>query len=302
MGKGEEMTVLVKNLTKKMKRIKIKPPATNKFFCDYKSSGPLAPGLSMELIVSFKTTEEAGNNYSDEILIIPEGEKPIRLPLIAFMKAFHVVYPPFVNFGFLQPGKSARRDIPFINEGSNAAEVVVSVAGNDTSVMIEQPSFALRPGEKKAVGVNLTLQGSGELIAKCLNVSVGGEQREPISLNAVIVKQVLSVVFENGAGQTSEINFGSLFFGETRECNAVLVNNGPKAMPFNITFSNDSVKEKEGYEDDFKPPMKLGLEMMEREMSAVPLSGTIVPYSEVLFVGLTRIGADQVPLQDEEES
>ncbi len=291
VGKGEEMTVLVKNATKNMKRIKIKPPATSKFFCDYKSTGPLAPGLSMELIVSFKATEEGGNNYSDEILIIPEGEKPIRLPLIAFMKAWHVVYPPFINFGFLQPSKPARREILFINEGNNTAAVTVGVAGNDPSVIVEEPAFEIRAGEKKAVGVNLTLQGSGELMSKSLNVSVGGEQREPISLNAVIVKQVLSVVFENGAGQSSEINFGSLFFGEVRDCNAVLVNNGPKPAPFNITFSNDSQKEKEGegYGDDFKPPMRLGQEMMEREMSAVPLSGTVGPYSEVLQLPL-RLG------------
>ena len=276
------MTVLVKNVTKNMKRIKIKPPVTNKFFCDYKSTGPLAPGLSMELIISFKTNEEGGN-YSDEIQIIPEGENAIRLPLIAFTKAWHVVYPPFVNFGFLHPSKTAKKKITFSNEGDNTAAVTVTVAGNDPTVQVEEQSFEIAPGKPKDVTVNLTVQGSGELISKTLNVTVGGEQREPISLNAVVVKQVLSVVFENGAGQGSEINFGSLFFGESRECNAVLVNNGPKPVSFNINFVNEGAKDKEGegYEDDFKPPMKLGIEMMEREMSSIPLSGSVEPYSEV---------------------
>ena len=279
------MTVLVKNVTKNMKRNKIKPPITNKFFCDYKNSGPLAPGLSMELIISFKTTEEGGN-YSDEVLIIPEGEKPIRLPLIAFTKAWHVVYPPFLNFGFLQPSKPAKRQLYFSNEGDNTATVALSVVGNDSAVTIEEASFEIKPGEKRAISVNLTVQGSGELISKTISVTVGSEQREPISLNAVVVRQVLSVVFENGAGQASEINFGSLFFGEARECNAVLVNNGPKPTAFNITFTNESVKDHDadGYEDKFKPPMKLGLEMMEREMNAIPLSGTVEAYSEVLHI------------------
>jgi len=279
------MTVLVKNVTKKMKRVKVKPPTTNKFFCDYKSSGPLAPGLSMELIISFKTNEEGGT-YSDEVLIIPEGEKPIRLPLIAFSKAWHVVYPPFLNFGFLQPSIPGKRALYFSNEGDNPATVSLSPTANDASVLIDEPTFEIQPGEKKAVTVSLTAQGTGEFVTKSISVTIGGEQREPISLNAVIVRQVLSVVFENGAGQASEINFGSLFFGESRECNAVLVNNGPKALPFNITFTNESMKDRDGddYEDKFKPPMKLGIEMIEREMSAAPLSGTVEAYSEVTLL------------------
>lgn len=279
------MTVLVKNVTKKIKRIKVKPPTTNKFFCDFKNTGPLAPGLSMELIISFKTNEE-GDSFSDEILIIPEGEKPIHLSLYASNKAWHVVYPPFLNFGFLQPSIPGKRELYFSNEGDTVASVSLNPTANDASVLIDEPSFDIQAGEKKAVTVSLTAQGTGEFVTKTISVTIGGEQREPISLNAVIVRQVLSVVFENGAGQASEINFGSLFFGETRECNAVLVNNGPKPLPFNITFTNESGKEKEGddYEDKFKPPMKLGIEMIEREMSATPLSGTVEAYSEVTLI------------------
>lgn len=281
------MTVLVKNVTKNMKRIKIKPPTTNKFFCDYEAGGPLAPGLSMQLIVSFKTTEEGGF-YKDEIQIIPEGEKPIILELKAHAKVWHVVYPPFLNFGFLQPSKPAKRMIEFSNEGDNTASVNLSVAGNEPAVLLEEAAFEIKPGEKHLVGVILTVQGVADLISKMINVTVGGEQRDPISINAVVVKQVLSVVFENGAGQASEINFGSLFFGETRECNGVLVNNGPKPMQFNITFSNEGAKgnDADAYDDKFKPPMKLGQEMMEREMNAIPLSGTVEPYSEVFLLQL----------------
>ena len=191
------MTVLVKNVTKKMKRVKIKPPTTNKFFCDVKNTGPLAPGLSMELIVSFKTNEDGGS-YSDEILIIPEGEQPIRLPLTAFSKAWHVVYPPFVNFGFIQPSTPGSRQINFSNEGDNVASVSLSVIGTDTTVGIEEPIFEIQPGEKKAVTVNLTAQGTGELVTKSISVTRGGEKRVPISLHAVVVRHVLSVVCYNG--------------------------------------------------------------------------------------------------------
>lgn len=283
INKGEEMTVTVKNVTKKMKRIKIKQPTTNKFFCDYKSTGPLAPGLSMDLVISFKTSEE-GTSYADEIWICPEGEKPIRLPLIAFMKAWHVVYPPFVNFGFLQQSKPEKKTIYFSNEGDNKAAVTVTSPTTDPTVQVEINSFEINPKEKKGITVTLTAQGNGELISKFLSITVGGEQREPISLNAVIVRQVLSVVFENGAGQTSEIDFRSLFFGEERECNAVLVNNGPKALPFTIHIGKDNAREGENYSGDYdviKAPREVGLELMESEMSVEPISDVVQAYSEL---------------------
>ena len=274
---------MVRNVTKKMKRIKIKPPTGGKFFCDYVNTGPLAPGLSMELVISFKTNEE-GSTFTDEVLIIPEGEEPRSLKLLAFLKAWHVLYPPFVNFGFVQPSKPTAKEIEFSNEGDNPAAVAVTVVGGDTSVMVENGVFELKRKERRKVTTTLTAQGTAELITKALNVTVGGELRDPIALNAVVVRQVLSVVFANGAGQASEISFGTLFFGETREVDAVLVNNGPDEVRFNITFSRDHDRDKEGegHEDlEVKAPRDFGREMMDRVMTVVPISATVAPYSDV---------------------
>jgi hypothetical protein len=237
-------------------------------------------------VVSFKTNED-GNSFSDEVLIIPEGDKPKSLKLIAFVKAWHVLYPPFVNFGFLQPSLPLRKKIEFSNEGDNTAAVAVTPADNDPGVIVEDGIFELKRKERRAVFVNLSAQGKKDLVTKTLNVQVGGEKRDSITLNAVVVEQRLSVVFANGAGQATEISFGTLFFGETREADAVLVNNGPDEVRFNVAFTKESGREKEaeGYEDlEVKAPRDFGLEMMDREMNAVPLSGTVAPYSDVSTV------------------
>ena len=46
-----EINVLIRNLTKKVKRIRIFQPTSSKFRCDYDMTGPLAPGIALELIV-----------------------------------------------------------------------------------------------------------------------------------------------------------------------------------------------------------------------------------------------------------
>jgi hypothetical protein len=46
------------------------------------------------------------------------------------------------------------------------------------------------------------------------------------------VKQSLSVVFEDGGGQKSALNFGTIYMGERKEYAAFIVNNGPVAAPF----------------------------------------------------------------------
>ena len=53
MHQNYEVTVQVKNISKKVRRIKFVPPRTNKFRIDYDMQGPVAAGLSIKLNVSF---------------------------------------------------------------------------------------------------------------------------------------------------------------------------------------------------------------------------------------------------------
>ena len=79
------MVVLVQNLCKVPKRIKIIQPQTSKFRVDYDSQGSIAAGLSMKLVVQFETVNVL-DNFSDNAQIIYERNgKPtsINLPLHA---------------------------------------------------------------------------------------------------------------------------------------------------------------------------------------------------------------------------
>ena len=50
-----EVTVIVRNITKKMRRLTFKQPKTSKFKLDYDMDGPVAAGLAVKMNVSFET-------------------------------------------------------------------------------------------------------------------------------------------------------------------------------------------------------------------------------------------------------
>jgi hypothetical protein len=57
-----------------------------------------------------------------------------------------------------------------------------------------------------------------------------------VEIIATSVAQQLSVVFEEGGGPETEIKFGKIFRGQSKECTAFLVNNGPREVSFKFFF------------------------------------------------------------------
>ena len=69
-----EITVLVRNLTKKPRRIRIGQPKTSNFRCDYDMVEARAAGIPMKLVVSFETNDLGEKEFFyDKLLIISEG-------------------------------------------------------------------------------------------------------------------------------------------------------------------------------------------------------------------------------------
>jgi hypothetical protein len=78
-----EVTVTVRNITKKVRRIKFTQPKSSNFRCEYENQGTIAAGLSMKVNIQFETT--ALDDYEDVIEIMTEGDtNPYLLRLHAF--------------------------------------------------------------------------------------------------------------------------------------------------------------------------------------------------------------------------
>ena len=98
------------------------------------------------------------------------------------------------------------------------------------------------------------------------------------------MQQHLSIVFEEGGGQKSSLNFGTLYMGERREYPAFIVNNGPQPAPFKFKFLQGLRNLDENYEDEnnsFISPAEVGKELTDRVLTAEPLSGVVGPYQQL---------------------
>lgn len=158
-----------------------------------------------------------------------------------------------------------------------------------SELTVEPRQFLLSPGEIRKVKVGLTAN-EPDFLMKLIQVSVEGQDRvRNIEVTATSVEHSLSIVFEEGGGQKSSLNFGTLYMGERREYPAFLVNNGPKPVPFNFKFlpglrSLDSTEDTSlaaSKDDGLVSPATAGKEQTERALTTEPLSGTVAAYSQV---------------------
>lgn len=158
-----------------------------------------------------------------------------------------------------------------------------------SGIIIEPKSFQLDPNQVRRVLVGLKADVA-DVITKHILVKIENDQSEDdgckrlIEVTATCVKQQLSVVFEDGGGQKSSLNFGTIYMGERREYPAFLVNNGPQPAPFKFKFLQGLRNLEENFNDEtetFISPAEVGKELTDRVLTAEPLSGMVPPYSQI---------------------
>jgi len=276
----------VRNVTKKMRRIKCSQLApTSKFHCDYENIGSIAAGLAVKMNMQFETDEEG--NFHDMIEIHTEGhEKPYKLHLHALKPAPDVQFEPLINLKFIPIGKEKTEEVEFKNEGRITGHVnLVEEPRTKSGLIIEPSSFSIEPEEVIRVKIGMVAD-TADLITKSIRVRVEGQEdkHQTIEVTATCVEQHLSIVFEEGGGQKSSLNFGTLYMGERREYPAFLVNNGPQPAQFKFKFLQGLRNLDENYTDEndaFISPAEVGKELTDRVLTAEPLAGVVGPYQQL---------------------
>lgn len=241
--------------------------------------------------VSFETDHEG--DFHDVVEIQCEGyDQKFQLFLHALRPAADVQFEPLVNFRFIPIKATHHEEIEFKNEGRVPGQVQLEVDSlKGAGLAVEPSAFSIEPDEVRRVRVSLTAT-EPDLITRLLHVHVDGQEKpRTIEVTATSVEQHLSIVFEEGGGQKSSLNFGTLYFGERREYPAFLVNNGPQPAQFNTRFleglKNLDVDYPETADREISPA-DAGKELCERVMTAEPLSGTVGPYSQVPLTFICR--------------
>ena len=257
-------------------------PKNARFHCEYENIGSVAAGLAVKMSMQFETTEPG--DFHDFIEILTEGyAQPYRLNLHALMPAPDIQFEPVVNLKFIPMGQEKSEFLEFKNEGRVAGHVSLrEEVRSKPGITIEPEEFEIEPDQIVRVRVGMTAT-QADVISKNLVVVIDGneEEKQLIEVTATCVQQQLSIVFDEGGGMKSSLNFGTLYMGERREYPAYLVNNGPQPVPFKFSFLQGLRNLDENYEDEkntFTSPAEVGKELTDRVLTAEPLNGVVGPY------------------------
>ena len=298
-NKMYEVPVKIYNISKKTKSVNIKHPhGLFKVDTDKKNKhSQISPGLHLEILVIFETDQNISEDQFDQIVITSENDFKLILPLKAYLPQPLVQFEPLINLGFVPVGTKKIETIQFLNDGAQATRILLKMDAKSSQALkldretIELPMYSSKiPEEKRKQVVTIIFEPTEtqNLHEKIQVTQVTGDKSKELGFIEIIatsVVQQMSIVFEEGGGPQTDINFGLLYHGQKKECSAFLVNNGPKEMSFKFNFHpNKSRKDfNDNYDDDdfASTPEEAGLEMTQRILSAEPVQGFVKPYSQI---------------------
>jgi hypothetical protein len=293
-----EVPVKIYNLSKTIKRVNIKHPnGLFKVDTDKKNKQSLiVPGMHLELLVIFETDQTIPEDQFSEIIVTSENNFKLIIPLKAYLPQPLVQFEPLINLGFVPVGTKKIDVINFINDGAQATKIELILNSKNDELYIDKdflelPSYDRKKSEEKRkqiVTVIFEPKQTNNLHEKIEVKQINNDIKKDLGFIEIIatsVVQQMSIVFEEGGGPHTDINFGLLYHGQKKECCAFLVNNGPKEMFFKFNFHPD--KSRKDFNDNFddensvSTPEEAGFEMTQRVLSTQPISGTIKPYSQI---------------------
>ena len=293
-----EVPVKIYNLSKTIKRVNIKHPhGLFKVDSDKKNKQSLiVPGMHLELLVIFETDQPILEDQFSEIIITSENNFKLIVPLKAYLPQPLVQFEPLINLGFVPVGTKKIDYINFINDGAQATKIELNFDSKNEELFLDKdylelPSYDKKLSEEKRkqiVTVIFEPKQTTNLHEKIEVKQITADKKKDLGFIEIIatsVVQQMSIVFEEGGGPHTDINFGLLYHGQKKECCAFLVNNGPKEMIFKFTFHPD--KSRKDFNDNFddenftSTPEEAGIEMTQRVLSTDPITGTIKPYSQI---------------------
>lgn len=236
-----QASVLVRNLTKVPRRIRVFQPKTSKFRCDYDMQGGLAAGLAMNLVVIFET--DIKGDFNDSIKLISEDNFEYELRVHAYQPKSLITFDSFINLGFCKLNTTKQTSLFFKNKGEYLGKVELKIDSLSTKdIKLNPSSFIVRQGRAQEVIIEYLPKENG-VLRVMIEVYIDGVNfQKNIELSGTSVEFNKFLVDENG-GRIDSIDFGTTYFGQLKEIKGFLVNNTPEKTYFKMKFRNGILSE-----------------------------------------------------------
>jgi hypothetical protein len=271
------MTMSIRNISKTAQRIRIKAPKSGFFALNYIPSGVVSPGLDIRAQVECQLPEGSSNlEYLDSVTVVM-GEECIEVPIVATKRVANMSFDSLLNFGFVAKGHKASRNVYFENTGEIPGSIKFV---SSPYLTFQPPRMKLNPGDKQVVSVTLECVDVG-VFREVVEVQIEGAlSNAMLDVNAHCVSQTLSLLQAKG-GIIEEIDFGALFYGETRKIHAYVVNSGPEQLSFSAVCSDEDSRSASRGKTPGSSDEDAADASEKNSLTFSPSEGVIKPFSQL---------------------
>jgi hypothetical protein len=236
-------TLVVKNLSPNVKRIRIQPPQQPEFRVVAENQIAIAPGLSISIQVEFLTHKPS--DVVDRLIVTAEDFK-FKVDLIAMAPCGIVKFDQIVNFEHVITKRAHYKDIIFTNEGSEPCSFTIDQGKESKNITFRPQSAKLaakgREGDKERVRVELSSDQPcvvREIVpVKFEGLSTLGPLTRNIDIIGTCVEQALHVFLEGQEVET--IDFGNVYHGTSKTIKLQLFNDGPTSCSFSAQVNPET--------------------------------------------------------------
>ncbi|EKX37711.1 hypothetical protein GUITHDRAFT_116187 [Guillardia theta CCMP2712] len=236
---------------------------------------PIAPGLEISVDVEYLSPLD--QDFKDEIQVLCDSDC-IRVPVYARKAAADIRFEQYCNFGSVSPGSHNIRYVDIINHGSKAADFEF-VADSDLSFAIEPMVGRLGPAgtEDCCLRLKVSLKANDvALLRNILRLNVDGQPRGQIlDINALVTKHSIEILSQDGTGKVDFLQFGSLYCGERRDFEVLVLNDGPTESEVRVSISADTEDKAQGW---VITPNQMLMQAREQRLVTVTFCPPLVTY------------------------
>ncbi|CAD8092149.1 unnamed protein product [Paramecium primaurelia] len=293
----QQKQVIVRNLTKIPRRIRITQPTTApaRFRVDYDMQGSLAAGLSMILVVYFECT--VVEDYFDVFVITSEDGFKFNVKLSALKPQPFIEFDTFLDLGYCQINKCKEGKIRFKNvpieeedkkkkkgekerdseiEKELTAEITLK---NDKLTFEPRHTFLVKPDETVEITVKYQTNQASIFRQSIQVIKHWNNSIDTIEVSCIAVDYSIFFIDQNQA-QSTTIDFQDLVMGYPKQYSGSLVNNTPVKQNWKVLI-------KKGFHTmtssvgGFQTPNEVGLEWLEKVIRVTPEKGSMEPYAQM---------------------
>ena len=261
------LAITVLNRSDRVRRIRFIGPKTREFVLHQIPTVGVAPGLEISADLEFFSSKE--QDYMDEITVICDTDK-ITIPVTAQAPKPDITFDAYCLFGAVPPGRPVIRYLEILNRGQRAGEFRI-VQDDQQPFVIEPLSARLGASGSDDCSIRVRVSFSSSTLGPYRSVVDVLVDSMPsgllLDMSALVVRQQFEVVSVEGMGQVSHVQMGTIYIGESRSSQVLLVNDGSDSVDFLASVDED--------------PSVTGGEHDARSLfTVVPSSGAIAAYEQ----------------------